>query len=149
VAIFIINEWLWHDSLGDNGVEGQRRAVLVIECLAASEHQVVVMEGSAFDQKAWSACKGGPTVVSFIGRSFLGKIRLDSGRCIIIKPDAAVSLPEDLVATVKPDDHYLVRLLLSVPGSILVTTDQPLREVIRQSGLECLSREEFVSRHCN
>jgi len=44
VAKFVINEWLWHDAAGDNGLEGQRRALRAITWLAGSDNQIVVIE---------------------------------------------------------------------------------------------------------
>ena len=45
--------------------------------------------------------------------------------------------------SVKPDD--LVRAQLTVYGSVLVTADAPLREIVLRAGLKCLLREEFLS----
>jgi hypothetical protein len=64
----------------------------------------------------------------------------------VIKLDDACNLPEELATSIKLDDHYLVRAQLSVSGSVLVTTDAPLREIVTGRGLPCLSRKEFLAR---
>jgi hypothetical protein len=145
VAIFVINEWLWADSLGDNGTEHQRKAFDVIVKLASSEHQIVVIEGSAFDEKAWRLCKDSRTTVTGIAVAYFNTLRINSDRCLLLQPDAIAALPDDFSASVKDDDHYLVRAQLSVAGAILVTTDEPLRAAVKTAGLACLSREEFLS----
>jgi hypothetical protein len=145
LALFVINEWLWHDCSGENGVGAQKEALAVIWGLTASQHQIIVIEGSGFDQKAWSTCKMVETTVVTLAKTFVTSIRQNSDRCRLLKLDTAVELPAQFVASVKPDDHYLVRALLTVPGSILITTDEPLCEIVQGSGLTCILREEFLS----
>jgi hypothetical protein len=145
VAIFVINEWLWHDSSGENGVEAQRQALGVIQGLANSDHRIVVIEGSPFDRKGWALCGSSDTVVIGIAKIYRNTIRLNSDRCVLLKAAEAAELPEDLAGAVKPDDHYLVRAQRSWPEAVLVTTDQPLREAVLRYGMKCLSREEFLA----
>ena len=145
MAVFVINEWLWADLSGDNGVQSQREALTVIEKLPSSAHQIVVIEGSRFDQKAWNLCKSTSPTVQRIAGLYVRNIRLNSDRCIILKPDATVPLPDELASATKPDDHYLLHAQLSAAGAILVTTDNPLREAAHRAGLIWLSREDFLS----
>jgi hypothetical protein len=145
VAIFVINEWLWEDVSGSNGLNGQREAFKVINKLASSEHQIVVIEGSAFDRKAWRLCKNDiPMIVQRIAGLYVERVRWATERCMVLNPADVLDLPPELAAAVKGDDHYLVQALRSVPGAILVTTDGPLREAVTAAGLLCLSREAFL-----
>lgn len=84
-------------------------------------------------------------IVQRIGGVYAASVRLNSDRCLILKNEAVADLPDDLAASTNPDDHYLVRAQLTVAEAILVTTDAPLREAVRKAGLDCLSREEFLS----
>lgn len=145
MAIFVINEWLLEDSSGNNGLEFQRQAFSIITALAASEHQIVIIEGSPFDQKAWSLCKGTGSIIRAITRLFVVSLRQNSDRCRILKPEPPVAIPEQLAGATKHDDHYLLHAQLAVEGAILVTTDGPLREAVRNAGLPCLFREEFLN----
>lgn len=148
MAVFVINEWLWADSSGENGLQAQGEALKVITRLAASDHQIVVMEGSPFDQKPLKLCKStNPMILQVIGRDYMAGVRLSSDRCRILKPQDTVALPADLASAIKTDDHYLVQSLLSVEGAILVTTDRYLREAVGKAGLNCLFREEFLARY--
>jgi hypothetical protein len=144
VAAFIINEWLWADSAGDNGADRQKDAFSVMTKLSVSDHQIVVVVGSAFDQKAWKFCKSDNAVVVGIAKIYVNALRLNSSRCLLVKSEAIEPLPAGLAASVKPDDHYLVQAQLSVNGAILVTTDKPLRDAAAAAGLTCLSRDEFL-----
>jgi len=147
VAFFVINEWLWADSSGDNGKDAQSEAFKVIRRLPTSDHQIVVTEGSAFDQKAWALCKSRDMIVSELTRTYVVNVRLNSDRCMLLKPDAVLPLPEQLALAINCDDHYLVRGQLSVPGSVLVTTDGALREVVTKARLPCLWRDEFLAEY--
>ncbi len=145
MAVFVINEWLWADSSGQNLRQAQRETFNFISQLPSSTHQIVFIEGSAFDQKAWALCKSADPIVAAIASAFVRSVRINSDRCLILKAETvAVAIPENLAAETKPDDHYLLRAMLCVRDSILVTTDGPLREAVTKAGLPCLSREEFL-----
>jgi hypothetical protein len=146
VADFVINEWLWTDLSGSNGLQHQREAFTVIERLGTSNHRIVIIEGSAFDQKAWKLCKyTNPMIVQRIAGAYVANVRQNSDRCLILRPEAAATVPDELASSTKSDDHYLLRAQLTVTGSILVTTDGPLREAVGTAGLPCSSREHFLS----
>ncbi len=146
MAIFVINEWLWYDLSGSNGLGPQREAFSFIEKLSASDHRIVFIEGSPFDQKAWSLCKStNPMIVQRIAGVYVANVRQNSDRCQILKLEELAALPDELAGAIKPDDRYLVQTQLSVKGAVLVTSDNPLREALGKAGLSCLSGEEFLS----
>lgn len=147
MAFFVINEWLWADSSGENGIDAQRQAFQIIVRFSESDHQIIIIEGSRFDQKTWALCKSTSTIVKRLVTAFLANVRQNSDRCLLLKPESAAALPEELASSIKDDDRYLVRAQLSVSGAVLVTTDMPLREAVTRSGLPCLSREEFLSQY--
>jgi hypothetical protein len=144
VATFVINEWLWSDLSGENGTQRQRETFIVIERLPASDHRIVVIERSPFDQKAWSLCKNANPIVQRIASLYVTTVRQNTNRCLILTQELLVALPENLASSTKPDDHYLVQAQLSVDGAILISTDNPLREATGRAGLRSLSREEFL-----
>jgi len=146
MADFVLNEWLWSDLSGANGLSAQREALSVIEKLSASDHRIVVIEGSSFDQKAWNLCKSThPMIVQRIAGVYVANVRQNTDRCVILRPAAVVALPDELASAIKPDDQYLVQAQLSMSGAILVTTDKALCEAVAKAGLSCLSREKFLS----
>ena len=145
MALFVINEWLWADSSGGNGLDAQRQAFDLITKLAVSEHQIVVIEGSRFDQKTWALCKSGNAIVISLVRTYLTNVRQNSDRCLLLRPETVAALSDELAASINPDDHYLISAQLSITDAVLVTTDAPLREKVAHAGLPCLSREEFLN----
>ena len=144
MACFVINEWLWEDLAGHNSKMARRESFDFLTKFVASDHQMVWVEGSAFDRKAWALCKSRDTIGQRIGGIFVKDIRQDLDRCIVLKYDDTAVLPEEVAARVKDDDEYLVRAQLSVAGSILVTTDPDLCSVVSNHGLPCMSRDEFL-----
>lgn len=145
MASFVINEWIWADASGVNGQQAQREAFATITKLTKSNHQIVVIEGSPSDQKVWQLCKSTDSVVVGIVRAYLTGLRFNLDRCVVLKQEAVTACPEDLLPLVKLDDRYLIEAQLTVPGSIIVTTDNPLRDtVIGTAGLPCLLRAEFL-----
>ncbi len=98
MAAFVINEWLWHDLSGDNGRERQLQAISLIADFGVSQHQVVVIEGSKFDQKAWGLCKSVNQLAVQGAVAFVVNIRLNLDKCIVVKPDQLGPFPEELLA---------------------------------------------------
>lgn len=144
MADFVINEWFWSDLSGSNGMPRQRETFQVIETFPRLDHRIIVLKASPFDQKAWNLCKNtNPMIVQRIAGAYVKNIR-QSDRCIILTPEVLAPLPEELASAIKADDHYLVQAQRAVPGSILVTTDIPLRDVVAKTGLPCQSRDEFL-----
>lgn len=145
MSAFVINEWLWHDAMGDNGESNQRDALHVVDTLARWDHSIVIVNGSGFDRKAWACCKSYSQIVQRLGAAFFGAVRIDSDRCVLLEADQLADLPEDLAVAVNLDDHYLVRAMYAVQGSTLVTVDSALCGCVSGKGLPCLSREEFLT----
>ena len=145
MARFIINEWLWADSAGENGLGAQQSALRFINALANSDHQIIIIEGTEFDRKAWALCKELDVIVQSIATAYVRQVRQNSDRCLILRKDAVAALPNHLAAAIKPDDQYLVCAQLTAGDAVLVTTDMPLREIAQQNGLPCVSREKFLT----
>jgi hypothetical protein len=119
VATFVVNEWLWADLSGANGSRPQRDAFKFIECFPATQHQIVIIEGSAFDQKAWALCKSNNPIVQRIAALYVTAVRQDRDRCLILPAESVDPLPHELAAIVKPDDRYLVEAQLSMRSPYL------------------------------
>lgn len=142
MASYVINEWFWADLRGDNGSEMQSETFSALERFASSNHRMVVAVGSAFNAKAWALCKNPAT--ARIGRLFVKTIWEDSERCLLVLSESLVALPEVMASRVKPDDRYLVQACLTVPLSILVSTDQPLLTAVTSHGIPSLHRNDFL-----
>ncbi len=146
MEVYVINEWFWADLRGQNGAQKQRETFEFLTRFAKSALQMLVVEGSSFDKKAWGLCSSKAGVLTFIGKAFVTQIRVNLERCRMLKPDELPSLPESLVSAVKPGDHYLVRACRTTADAVLVTTDVPLSSAAAAHGITCISREEMLNR---
>ena len=145
MEVFIINEWLWSDINGDNEDKGPRQveASIFLGAFSKSDHQFIMVLGSKFEQKAMAACRSRNPGVQRLAVLFFS-FRYDLSHCRLLRMNELAKLPHDLAASVKDDDHYLVRALLTVKDSILVTTDGPLLKALEGLASHCISREEFL-----
>lgn len=147
MGVYIINEWLWSDIRGENEKLGPRQseAALFLGGFIHSPHQMVLVLESKFEKKAFDACKSNNQDVKLLAKHFLA-IRLDLDRCKWFRIGELEKLPKNLEKSVKDDDHYLVRALLTVPDSVIVTTDRKLCEAIEKAGYaqRCITRSEFL-----
>ena len=146
MQVYVINEWFWADLRGENGRQQQSETFEFLIRFAKSALQMLVVEGSSFDQKAWALCSSRAGVLTFIAKAFVTQIRVNLERCRMLKPDELPCLPESLLSAVKPDDRYLVQACLSTPGACLATTDGPLAAAAAGLGITCISREQMLSR---
>lgn len=144
MADFVINEWLWADLAGSNQQKAQADSLAFIEQFTKSNHRLVLLEGSPFDQKAWSLCESQNPLHKHLSKLFVLGVRQDPQRVFILNAQNLPALPGDLANRVKPDDHYLVQAQLAVPGAALVTTDEPLTVLLQEAGLPFMSREQFL-----
>ena len=93
MAVFVINEWLWADASGNNGPHAQRQALDLVTRLAESDHQIVVMVGSQFDQKAWACCKSTNPAVRGIAVTYVTTLRQNLDRCVLLRPVEGLLYP--------------------------------------------------------
>jgi hypothetical protein len=117
MAEYVLNEWIWADALGENGRNNQIEALEVLEGLDRNPDSIVVVKGSSFHAKAWKLCSAIAPPASQIGREFKLKFLYNSRKCRFLEEAELAEFPSKL--PVKPDDQYLVRAQLTVPGSII------------------------------
>jgi hypothetical protein len=146
MAEYVLNEWIWADALGENGRSHQIEALQVLEGLDRGPDSIVVVNGSRFHAKAWKLCSATTPPARQIGRDFKMKFLYNSLKCRLLDETELAEIPSSLQG-VKPDDRYLVRAQLTVPGSIIVTTDAPLKTILDAASIPCEHREQFVSRY--
>jgi len=148
LTAYVVNEWLWADLSGSNRPANQLETFDFLQAFSRSDAQMIVVIGSAFDQKAWSLCSSHSTVLAAIGKAFVTQIRINSDRCRLLQPHEVLPLPDELLRAVKPDDHYLVQACLAVPSAILATTDAPLSKAVKAHGIQCVSRIDMIAAIC-
>jgi len=144
LAFFVINEWLWHDLAGENHALARIQATDMLSALAHSDHTIIIIPHSAFDDKAWGLCSSHDPTTRWLGGIFVRLIRQNSARCMILGEAQILALDPQLARQVKQDDQYLLQACLSQPQATIVTTDKPLQKVLKRNNIPFLSREEFA-----
>ena len=146
MADLILNEWVWADALGENGIELQKQTFRLLERLASRLDRIVVVRGSSFHQKAWKLCIASSRPSLEMAKFFKLNFLYNSRNCLILDEQSLPPFPSNL-GGVNPDDHYLVQAQLAVPGSLIVTTDAPLKTALDGHGIPCELRDAFVNRY--
>lgn len=57
MACWVVNEWLLHDLMGENGPIRQKEADLFLDCLLHQCDVIVFVEGSPWAKKAYKLMK--------------------------------------------------------------------------------------------
>ncbi len=146
MADLILNEWVWADSLGENGIDRQKQTFRLLERLASGPDRIVVARDSSFHQKAWKLCAPSSRPGREIAKFFKLEFLYNSRNCLILDEQSLPLFPSNL-GGVSPDDQYLVRAQTAVQGSVIVTTDTPLKAALDGHGIPCELRDAFVRRY--
>lgn len=148
MAVYVLNEWFWHDASGDNDEPRRDAAYKVIVKLATSDDQIVVVCGGVYWQKMWNFCSQCTEGMSrVVVRLFVHSIFYNADRCLIINIDDLEEIEEDLAALFNEDDHYLVRAQVATDGSCIVSTDGKLLAELQRLGRSCVHRDEFIKQY--
>ena len=143
MAILLLNEWIWHDLSGENGVARQREAVGVLLKIVDGTDQLVVVAGSKFQEKLFRFLKSGRPEHRSMA-AVIKSLMLDRARAIIVDGEDLAAIPPEMAEHCNPDDHYLVRALIAVPGSTLVTTDGALLAACVAGARNCVHRKDWL-----
>lgn len=142
----VIDEWLWSDLAGENGVDKQRETFQFLEAVFIKCDRIVTVRGSQFTAKFYALSRdstlGDPRrkIVKFFKDQFLH----NPDKSQLFNGNELKELPAEIAEQVNLDDQYLVRAYLTSTADVLVTTDNSLRETLDRNGICCRAREDFV-----
>ncbi len=141
----ILNEWLWSDLRRENSVEKQRGSILLLLTILDRPDRLVIVQNSPFTHKAWRLSAEARDVeqremVKLFKNSYLA----DPKKCLLLDPTELPGIPDSLAGRCKTEDHYLVQAQEAAPGSIVVTTDDPLRKALLAHHRPCRHRDEWL-----
>ena len=142
--ILVLNEWVFHDLLGENGEAVQRETAIFLNDLYTSHDKLVLPREPRWSQKAYQLMTLGDARLRNTSKQFHSLIR-DLNRVIDVRTTERVEVPEELRLSLPAEDVYLVEAYLSAGADTLVTTDRGLYEAL--SGYEAVScrlRDEFL-----
>ncbi len=139
--ILIIDEWLWHDITGENGEEKRKESFKFLECILKICDEIAIMKKSKFSKKLWKVAKNKDLKTIKIVKFFISKILHNSRKCRIYEYEN-----KHYLGGIKEDDIYLYNLyiLIEEKEKCIITTDNPLLNVLKNHKIKVCSREKFI-----
>jgi predicted nucleic acid-binding protein len=143
----IFDEWVWADLSGANGEEAQHETLLLLQRVFDKCDQLVAVNGSPFLRKYFNLARHASTgdLRRRIVKVFTARFFQNSEKLHLLQEGSLPDTPPELEHKVKEDDQYLVRAYLAANADLLVTTDNPLIEALRECGIRCMNRDTFIS----
>lgn len=145
MANLILNEWVWADLAGDNGQTKELETFEFLQKVYAGNDRIVIVNQSPSMTKFWSLCRETQYPKRGYAKYIKNNFVYSSTKCLLLEHQELPVLPEPLNTRVKSDDQYLVRALRSVNGSLLVTTDAPLKIILDEHKLACQGRNQYLT----
>ena len=143
--ILVLNEWVFHDLLGENGEAVQRETAVFLNDFYTSHDKLVLPREPRWSQKAYQLMTLGDARLRNTSKQFHSLI-LDLNRVIDVRTTERVEVPEDLGLSLPAEDVYLVEAYLSAGADTLVTTDEKLHKPLAcYEAVSCRLRDEFLS----
>lgn len=142
----VINEWLFHDIDGSNGLQAQQRVELFLDTFRNGNDKIVVLRESPWTHKAWQLWTHNDVRVQILSKLLYLGILIDPLKRTYLNPEEVQPLPPGLAAQVPGDDAYLFQTAIAGGARIIVTTDGGLIEMVTNAndfGIELRLRDEF------
>jgi hypothetical protein len=141
----VLNEWVLHDLMGDNGPDAQRDAAQLLVKLIDGSDRISAMAGSVWTKKAWELMKFNDPYKSELSRLLHLGILRDSRKCVLVYPHEVPAISEKLVAQTPESDLYLVQTYKTTNADVLATSDQKLMDRLAPfSEIRTVERADFL-----
>lgn len=145
--ILVLNEWVFHDLLFENGDAAFRETARFLVALRESEDVLVVPGEERWNQKAFQLMTMSDARRRLISRLLHSLLR-DSNRTIRIQSEESPPIPQELLDRLPCEDIYLVQAYVVAGADLLITTDRGLFSAVREyDGVNCRMREAFLSEY--
>lgn len=146
MADLVIDEWLWSDLSGENATERQKEAFKFLRAVFNKCDRIVTVKGSKFEQKAMRLWRQADVMQDLtcrkIAKFLKGSFWYNSDKTLLLDEN---QLQDPLAGVgIKADDQYLLQAYLTAQASVIVTTDNPLRDLLASHGIVCEKRDDFV-----
>ena len=142
--ILVINEWIFHDLLGENGEDRFRETARFVLELHDSDDTIVEPNEERWRGKALRLESASDFQHRAVCQLFL-RLFYDSDRTRRLGPDVIQELPVDTYDWAPPEDVYLLQAYDAAKADLLVTTDETLLEKVVEHGqFSCQMRGEFL-----
>ena len=143
--VLIINEWIFHDLLGENGPEAFEATRGFVKRLFHSTDWIVAPNEQRWRRKAYQLMTSTSPEQRQVSQLF-HSLLMDSNRCIILNPEDIPEVPKGTYDWAPCEDVYLIEAYVASGADILVTTDKTLFDSVAEHGeFVCRMRDEFLS----
>ena len=145
--ILVLNEWVFHDLLFDNGDAAFQETAQFLIAFQQSEDILIIPGEERWKRKAFQLMMMSDVRQRVVSRLLHGLLQ-DSDRTIRIQPEENPPIPQDLLDRLPCEDIYLVQAYVSAGADLLVTTDQGLLYAIGEhDDVNCRMREDFLAEY--
>ena len=142
--ILVLNEWVFHDLLFDNGDLAFQETAQFLVDFRKSEDILVIPAEERWNLKAFQLMKMSDVRQRGVSKS-LRSLILDADRAIRIQPEEDPPVPQELLDRLPSEDVYLVLAYVSAGADLLITTDRGLFcSIGEHDDVNCRMREDFL-----
>lgn len=144
--IIVLNEWIFHDLLGQNGSERQRESTEFVNALFYSDDALVLPDEPRWMRKAYQLMATGDPERR--AASVQLHTLMQTARVIDVRAmERRVAPAPDLLRETPSEDIYLVEAYLSAGADMLVTTDSGLHGALADfsDDVSCRLRNDFLA----
>lgn len=142
--LLVLNEWVFHDLLNDNGQADFQATANFLFAFARSNDQLVVPAEQRWIAKAYQLMRMSDPPQREASK-LLRSLIFNSSRARIITTDDLSTLPRSSYDWVPSEDAYLIVTYDVAGADVLVTTDEPLaRAIDEHNGIHYQMRDDFL-----
>ena len=142
--ILVLNEWVFHDLLFENGDLAFQEAARFLVAFRKSEDVIVIPAEERWKRKAHQLMKMSDLRQRLVSK-LLRSLILDADRAIQVQPEEAPPVPQEFLDRLPCEDVYLVLAYVSAGADLLITTDRGLFCAIGEDdGVNCRMRDDFL-----
>ena len=144
-VILVINEWIFHDLLSENGPEAYEATADFLRRLFQSDDRIVMPHEPRWRNKAYQLMTSTMPALRPLSQLFHRLLR-DLDRCVIVNPEDISPPPGVGYDWAPPEDVYLIEAYIAANADLLVTTDETLFDKVAEHGqFNCQMRDAFLA----
>ena len=145
--ILVINEWIFHDLLFENGKVAFEETAKFVASLAVSSDRIVVPTENRWRRKALQLESVALPALREASQEFL-LLFYDSTKSIVLRPEDISPTSPGTYGWAPSKDVYLIEACEATKADLLVTTDQTLFDRVTERGaVACRMRDDFLSNY--
>ena len=143
--ILVLNEWIFHDLLGENGPDAFRGTAAFMARLDDSDDKVVMPTEERWRRKAYQLMTATSPAQRQVSKLLHSLLR-NTDRCIRFLPTDVPMSSQGSYNWAPSEDVYLIEAYVASNADLLVTTDETLFEKAAENGqFTCQMRDDFLA----